>query len=264
MSVDKNNSRVKNFLIWLFVGISILFCISTVFVFIQLIEIDNLSFLNYLLSSAEDYIGLSFENVQNIYITVFTCFIGIYFTVLGIMMANLKVAFTDFFKFSFEAKSVVFAISIFFQFLEVVFIFPQMPYHVFEEIVLYIFIGFLIIFSIVSIIQMSVLQNYKKCLSLFVKKSRHGTEAAKLMLDFAHNKLGLHRVFLRLLADNISAYKAYRKAGFISEGIFRDMKRIDGKCKDIMFMSSIQNNGRGEYNSIVFFISQTSKKRLVA
>ena len=79
-----------------------------------------------------------------------------------------------------------------------------------------------------------------------------GTESAKLILDFAHNKLGLHRVFLRLLADNVSAYKAYRKAGFVSEGIFRDMKLIDGKYKDIMFMSSIkpEYNGGG-YNSIV-------------
>lgn len=70
-----------------------------------------------------------------------------------------------------------------------------------------------------------------------------GTESARLMLDFAHNQMGVHRVFLRLLSDNISAYKAYRKAGFVAEGIFRDMKKIDGKYKDIMFMSSIQNNG---------------------
>ena len=70
-----------------------------------------------------------------------------------------------------------------------------------------------------------------------------GTESAKVMLDFAHNQMGVHRVFLRLLSDNISAYKAYRKAGFVAEGIFRDMKKIDGKYKDIMFMSSIQNNG---------------------
>lgn len=69
-----------------------------------------------------------------------------------------------------------------------------------------------------------------------------GSETAKLMLDFAHNELGLHRVFLRLLVENISAYKAYRKAGFVTEGIFRDMKKIDGKYKDIMFMSSIRNN----------------------
>lgn len=67
-----------------------------------------------------------------------------------------------------------------------------------------------------------------------------GTETAKLILDFAHNQLGLHRIFLRLLADNTAAYKSYRKAGFVMEGIFRDMKKIDGKYMDVMFMSSIQ------------------------
>lgn len=79
-----------------------------------------------------------------------------------------------------------------------------------------------------------------------------GTESAKVMLDFAHNQLGLHRVFMRLLADNISAYKTYRKAGFVAEEIFRDMKKIDGEYKDIMFMSSIKPefNGGGN-NSIV-------------
>lgn len=68
-----------------------------------------------------------------------------------------------------------------------------------------------------------------------------GTESAKMVLDYAHNKLGLHRIFLRLVADNVAAYKAYRKAGFVMEGIFRDMKKIEGKFVDIMFMSSIQN-----------------------
>lgn len=70
-----------------------------------------------------------------------------------------------------------------------------------------------------------------------------GTITTEMVLDYAHNQLGLHRVFLRLLADNISAYKAYRKAGFVLEGVFRDMKKIDGKYKDIMFMSSIKTKG---------------------
>lgn len=66
-----------------------------------------------------------------------------------------------------------------------------------------------------------------------------GSESAKLILNYGHTQLGLHRIFLRLIADNVAAYKAYRKAGFITEGIFRDMKKIDGKFIDIMFMSSI-------------------------
>ena len=80
-----------------------------------------------------------------------------------------------------------------------------------------------------------------------------GTTAAKMILDYGHNELGLHRIFLRLLADNIVAYKSYRKAGFVTEGIFRDMKKIDGKYRDIMFMSSIHNNEGGGHISIVFF-----------
>lgn len=72
-----------------------------------------------------------------------------------------------------------------------------------------------------------------------------GTKATKMILDYGHKKLGLHRIFLRLLAENIPAYKSYRKAGFVTEGIFRDMKKIDGKFVDIMFMSSIQSNNGG-------------------
>ena len=68
-----------------------------------------------------------------------------------------------------------------------------------------------------------------------------GTEAAELVLTFAHEQLGLHRIFLRLLADNMIAYKSYLKVGFVVEGIFRDMKKIDGKFRDIMFMSSIRD-----------------------
>ena len=72
-----------------------------------------------------------------------------------------------------------------------------------------------------------------------------GTEAAKMILEYGHKELGLHRIFLRMVAENIAAYKAYRKAGFVTEGIFRDMKKIDGKYIDIMFMSSVYSNWGG-------------------
>jgi len=72
-----------------------------------------------------------------------------------------------------------------------------------------------------------------------------GTTAARMILDYGHEQLGLHRIFLRLVAENIAAYKSYRKAGFVAEGIFRDMKRIDEKYLDIMFMSSIKKDGGG-------------------
>lgn len=73
-----------------------------------------------------------------------------------------------------------------------------------------------------------------------------GTLAAKMLLDFGHRSLGLHRIFLRLIAENVRAYKSYRKAGFVVEGVFRDMRKIEGKFVDIMFMSSVWKN-EGEY-----------------
>lgn len=90
-----------------------------------------------------------------------------------------------------------------------------------------------------------------------------GTEAAKMILEYGHKELGLHRIFLRMVAENIAAYKAYRKAGFVTEGIFRDMKKIDGKYIDIMFMSSVYSNWGGGYSNIVKFM-QTSHYEVAA
>lgn len=66
-----------------------------------------------------------------------------------------------------------------------------------------------------------------------------GTETAKLFVKFGLEKLGLHRIFLRVLRDNQTAYKSYEKAGFQKEGIFRDMVKLDDKYVDIIFMAVI-------------------------
>lgn len=42
----------------------------------------------------------------------------------------------------------------------------------------------------------------------------YGTEAAKLALEYAFVELGLKKVFLRFLADNIGAQRSYEHAGF--------------------------------------------------
>lgn len=69
-----------------------------------------------------------------------------------------------------------------------------------------------------------------------------GGKVTKTFKDFGHKQLGLHRVYLRVLAENIVAYKTYRKAGFNVDGIFRDMVKIDDKYCDVIFMSSIEDN----------------------
>lgn len=67
----------------------------------------------------------------------------------------------------------------------------------------------------------------------------YGTEAAKLFVASMFEKLQLHRIFLRVLSENDVAYRSYERAGFIKEGVARDMVRINGIYKDVIFMSII-------------------------
>ena len=76
---------------------------------------------------------------------------------------------------------------------------------------------------------------------LFARGKGYGTEAAKLMIEYAFGELGLHKVALRVLSDNSSAIYSYEAAGFIAEGLMRDEEFIDGQYKDVLFMAIINN-----------------------
>ena len=67
-----------------------------------------------------------------------------------------------------------------------------------------------------------------------------GTEVAKLMLQYAFDKLGLHKVILRVFAENNRAINSYRNAGFIEEGCFQDDVKIEGKYYDIIYMAKLR------------------------
>lgn len=66
-----------------------------------------------------------------------------------------------------------------------------------------------------------------------------GTETARLFTGFGFAHLGLHRISLRLLADNLPARRSYEKAGFAVEGTFRDMVLLDGSYRDVVFMAKL-------------------------
>lgn len=169
-------NKRKSILLWIIIIFSLFFIFPAIFIAVSNSDFTSQSLLFYLFEDATNYNGISFEGLQTVYLTIFTCFIGIYFTVLGIVMSNLKVAFIDFFKFSSETDFVLFSIAIFAQFCEVVFILPHFPYFVLTELLLYAFIFFLLLFIIFAIFKMSVLQNYKECLKLFVRKALHSNE----------------------------------------------------------------------------------------
>ena len=66
-----------------------------------------------------------------------------------------------------------------------------------------------------------------------------GSETCKLFTDFAFAELGLHRISLRLLAKNKAAHLSYERAGFLVEGVFADMVKLDGEFTDVIFMARI-------------------------
>lgn len=66
-----------------------------------------------------------------------------------------------------------------------------------------------------------------------------GTAAAKLMLRYCFEEEKLHRVFLRVFADNRQAIRSYEKAGFRQEGLLRDDVRIDGRYCDMVWMAAV-------------------------
>lgn len=66
-----------------------------------------------------------------------------------------------------------------------------------------------------------------------------GTAAAKLMLRFCFEEVGLHRVYLRAFAENMQAIGSYEKAGFVREGLLKDDVCIDGEYRDIVWMAAV-------------------------
>lgn len=67
-----------------------------------------------------------------------------------------------------------------------------------------------------------------------------GTAAAGLMLRYCFEEQELHRVYLRVLADNIQAVRSYEKAGFVREGYLRGDVCLDGEYRDVIWMAAVK------------------------
>ncbi|MBC3839503.1 GNAT family N-acetyltransferase [Streptacidiphilus sp. 4-A2] len=64
-----------------------------------------------------------------------------------------------------------------------------------------------------------------------------GTEAVRLIVGYGFEQLGLHRISLGVFSFNPRAHRAYEKAGFVVEGVYRDALRYDGAWVDDVRMS---------------------------
>lgn len=72
----------------------------------------------------------------------------------------------------------------------------------------------------------------------------YGTEATRLVIDFAFERIGLHRLELEVFAFNPRARRVYEKCGFSFEGTLREALRWDGVFIDTHKMAILRTDPR--------------------
>jgi len=72
----------------------------------------------------------------------------------------------------------------------------------------------------------------------------YGPEAARLILAYGFEELGLHRVWLWAFSFNQHAIRAYEKAGFTHEGVLREAYYRRGEYHDHVVMSVLESEWR--------------------
>lgn len=87
--------------------------------------------------------------------------------------------------------------------------------------------------------------NHNAEYAISMRKKARGTgaasEATKLILDFAFDELKLHKVYLCVLNTNLRAKKFYEKIGFQYEGTAIDHLFHNGKYKNLLWYSILED-----------------------
>ena len=69
-----------------------------------------------------------------------------------------------------------------------------------------------------------------------------GREICRLTWDFAFDKLDVHKIFSRILADNMATRRSCERAGMKEEAYLKDDVRINGEYRDLVWLSVINPN----------------------
>jgi RimJ/RimL family protein N-acetyltransferase len=69
-----------------------------------------------------------------------------------------------------------------------------------------------------------------------------GTEATRLVTDYAFAVVGVHRIELEVYAFNPRARHVYERVGFVYEGTMRDALRWDGEWIDCHLMAMLSSD----------------------
>ena len=68
----------------------------------------------------------------------------------------------------------------------------------------------------------------------------YGTEASKLITDYAFKQLNYHRVYARAYDGNTASQRIWEKLGFTEEGTLRHHTYTQGEHKDVVYYGILQ------------------------
>jgi RimJ/RimL family protein N-acetyltransferase len=68
-----------------------------------------------------------------------------------------------------------------------------------------------------------------------------GQDAVRAIVEYAFRHLNMRKVGLEVMADDERAVGAYRKAGFVEEGRFRQQAWFDGAYRDTLRMAILRD-----------------------
>lgn len=69
----------------------------------------------------------------------------------------------------------------------------------------------------------------------------YGTEAMRLLLDYAFNHKNLRRIEALVLEDNIASQKMHEKLGYKREGLLRESVYKDGRYKNQIYYALLKS-----------------------
>ena len=72
----------------------------------------------------------------------------------------------------------------------------------------------------------------------------YGTDAMRVLLRVGFDWYNLHRIDLRVIADNERAIRSYEKCGYQHEGRMREAMFVGGEHKDVLLMSMLEDEFR--------------------
>lgn len=75
-----------------------------------------------------------------------------------------------------------------------------------------------------------------------VRGQGYGTDAMRVLAEFAFTRRNLHRLHLSVIASNASAIASYRKVGFVEEGRRREHCWVRGAFVDEILMGLLRSD----------------------